>query len=144
LIYTVSYGSLDVVMLGQAQFILLAPGFLAMLAAVIYGVRAQRARPDQAVLPSIAVWKIPLLIVMTLSSLGALGVLGFFSFRRRLWLAGVFFIFAILTTLAMAGMASAAQTVEMQWVEEGINAAGQSSFALGCGLLYRNVKGRSC
>jgi hypothetical protein len=86
-----------------------------------------------------AAWKIPLLAVMTLSSLGAQGILTYISFKRKARLAAYLFIVAVLCMLGMSGMASGSeQTVAVQWIEESMNASGQLAFAAACWLLYRD------
>ena len=129
----------DIQIMSNAQFILDAPGFLLMFLGVIALARDLRLHPQTA-LAAMAVWKMPFLLVMTVCSLGMYGILSYLGFRRRAPLAGVLFVLAIVFTLGMAGMASAPQTVSMQWVEEGINSAGQIAFAFGAYLLYRRVR----
>ena len=91
-----------------------------------------------------AVWKIPLLIVMTVASLGVEGILASLAFRRKVTMAGVGFIFGILGILAMGGLASIDQSPTMQWVEESVNTIGQLGFMVGCILLYRNFTDTGC
>ena len=133
LIYTLDIA--DIQWMSQIQFVLLAPGFLAMLVALIYLTRKQKA---ENLLPAIAVWKIPLLATMTLCSLGAHGILTYVSFQKKNRLAAALFIVAVLCMLGMSGMASGSeQTVTTQWIEEGMNSFGQISFAVGSYLLYK-------
>jgi hypothetical protein len=138
LLYTMELG--DSRLLSEMQFVLLAPGFVAMMVGAIYLQRAGKATP-KASLPAMATWKIPFLAVMTLGSLALHGVLSFIAFRRRARLAGVLFIVAVLCMLSLAGMASGEQTVSRQWIEESVNSAGQIAFALGSHLLYRRARG---
>ncbi len=128
-------GTADVQLLSQIQFVLLAPGFLAMLVAVI--LVARRGRKLGTPLLAMAPWKIPLLAIMTISQIGAQGVLAYMAFRRAAWVAAALFCVTILCTFGMAGLASGEQTIARQWIEESINAAGQISFAVGSYLLYR-------
>jgi hypothetical protein len=146
LVYTVGAG--DLRLFSEIQFVLLAPGFLAMLVAVILMVRG-KSRPhaqgeDGAsglrLVPAIAAWKLPFLVITTLSSLAALAALAFMAFRLHLIVAGVLFVLAALATFMMGGMASATQTVSMQWIVEGINSTGQIAFAAGAFLLYRHLR----
>jgi len=123
-------------MLSDQQFVLMAPGFLCMFFGVMSIVRTDSSPPQLSV---IAAWKIPFLIVMTLSSIGMEGILTYHAFRKGVRLAGWMFIFAVLCLFAMAGMASSEQTVTLQWVEQSINLIGQSAFALGSYLLYRKT-----
>ena len=80
----------------------------------------------------------PLLAVMTLCSLGSQGILVYVGFRRKARGAAWAYIVSVLCMLGMAAMASGEQTVARQWIEQSINAAGQTAFALGGYLMYRN------
>ena len=88
LLYTTGVGDLRIC--SEAQFVLLAPGFLGLLLSAI--MLARRGRQDTAgggpVVLGMAAWKIPFLIVMTLCSIGAYGVLTTVAFRRGARLAG--------------------------------------------------------
>jgi hypothetical protein len=135
LLYTLEIA--DIHILSEIQFILLAPGFFAMLVAVILLTRSMQNRPGSGVM-AIATWKIPFLAVMTLCSLGAQGILTYISFRKQAGIAGAMFIVSVICMLGMSGLASGSeQTVIIQWLEEGINSVGQISFAFGSFLLYR-------
>lgn len=134
-------GTADIQWMSQIQFVLLSPGFLAMLVAIVLMARKQRKSGPMPLL-AMAPWKIPFLAVMTICSIGAQGILTYIAFRRGVRLAGALFALAVLCTFGMGGMASATQTVAMQWVEEGINSIGQISFAIGCYLLYRDFRNR--
>jgi len=46
--------------------------------------------------------------------------------------------------LAMGALASAEQTITMQWIEESINTLGNSGFMLGSILLHKNFKKQGC
>lgn len=138
LLYTTGLG--DFPLLSESQFPLLAPGFLALLIAVIWMARSQRT-VSMPVTPMLAMaaWKIPLLIIMTLASMGVQGILTYVSFRRGARLAAVGFIVAFLCLVGMGAMASGEQTVARQWIEQSVNAAGQLGFMMGSILLYRKV-----
>jgi hypothetical protein len=136
LIFTL--GIADIQWMSEIQFILLAPGFLALLVTAIL---LARTKPFEtpAIAMAMAAWKIPLLAIMTLSSLGAQGILTYISFKRKARLAAYLFIVAVLCMLGMSGMASGSeQTVATQWIEEAMNSIGQIAFAVACWLLYRN------
>jgi hypothetical protein len=136
-------GAADVRLMSNLQFVLLAPGFVALLAAVILLARGAGRKTPPPVL-SLAPWKLPFLIVMTLASLAAQGLLAYIAFRRRAIGAGVGFVIAFLCLLGMGGMAGGEQTVARQWIEEGVNAIGQIAFAAGSILLYRDFKAHAC
>ncbi|MGD9048358.1 MAG: hypothetical protein PVF77_09910 [Anaerolineae bacterium] len=137
LLYTIGIG--DFWLLSELQFILLAPGFLAMLASVLLVLKQERKswKPD---LLAMAPWKIPLLATMTLGSLGLQGILSYMAFRRKAYLAATMYIVAILCMLGLAGLAGGEQSIARQWIEEGINATGQIAFALGSYLLYSRAE----
>lgn len=141
LLYTT--GSADVRILSNLQFVLLAPGFLAILVAVVLLLR-RAGKKNTPLLLAMAYWKLPFLVVMTLASLAAQGMLAYIAFRRQTVVAGVYFIVAFICLLAMGGMAGSEQTIAQQWVEESVNATGQIAFALGSYLLYRDFKLYSC
>ena len=124
----------DVRWLSELQFILLAPGFLLMLISTVWF--SQLGRTTHLPLLAMVPWKIPLLIVMVLSSLGIHGTLTHICFLRHTKFAAMGFIIALLCVLGMGGMASGEQTEMMQWIAESINSIGQIGFAMGCYLLY--------
>lgn len=136
-------GAADVRLLSNLQFILLAPGFVALLLAVILLAKQLGRRPSPPV-ALIVPWKIPFLIVMVLASLAAYGLLAWIAFRRRALSAGVSYVIALICILVMGGMAGAEQTIAQQWIEEGINTTGQIAFAAGSYLLYRDFKTNAC
>jgi hypothetical protein len=137
LLYTLGTG--DFWLLGELQFMLLAPGFLSMLVSVVLVLKQARKR-WKAGWVAMAAWKIPLLATMTLSSLGMQGILSYIAFRRKAHLAAALYMVAILCMLGLAGLAGGEQSVARQWIEEGINSAGQIAFALGCYLLYSRFR----
>jgi hypothetical protein len=141
LLYTT--GAADVRWMSNLQFVLLAPGFVALLIAVILLARRSGKKTTPPML-GLAPWKLPFLIVMTLASLIAQGLLAYVAFRRRAYAAGAGFVVAFFCLLAMGGMAGGEQTIAMQWIEESVNAAGQIAFAAGSFLLYRDFKAYSC
>ena len=129
----------DYLLMSEAQFVLLAPGFLLMLIGAIQLVRGRRAVPAAGII-GMAAWKIPLLAVMTISSMGTYGLLSFLAFRRRQPLAGLLFIATIVMSFGMAGMASAEQTIAQQWLEEIVNSVSQTAMALASYLLYHRAQ----
>jgi len=112
--------------------------------AVIYMVRGHRKALTGGAVFAMALWKIPFLFVMTLSSLGAEGILTYMAFKRGLRLAGAAFAIGVMGLLAMGTLASAEQTITMQWIEESVNTIGQIGFMLGNILLHRNFKEKGC
>lgn len=133
LIYTL--GIKDIELLGEAQFILLAPGFLLMfLSALSMAKRSSGPRK----LSAIAVWKVPLLAVMTISNLGLLVTLGYIAYRQSKKAAVIFFGISLACMLVMAGMATADQSIMQQWIEEIVNSLGQIAFAFGSFQIHRN------
>jgi hypothetical protein len=137
-------GIADIQWMSQGQFVFSAIGFLAVFIAVLYMIRGQRTLAPSSAILSMAVWKIPFLFLMTVTSLGAEGILAYLSFQRKANLAATGFVIGVLGLLAMGALASAEQTLAMQWVEEAINAVGQLGFMLGCIFLYQNFKITGC
>lgn len=141
LLYTL--GVADVQWMSQYQFVWSSVGFLGLCVAVIYMVRRSRRAagpPLLAILP----WKIPFLFLMTVASLGAEGILSYIAFKRKEWTAAAGFVVGVLGLLAMGSLASAEQTVTMQWIEEIVNATGQIGFMAGSILLHRSFKRYGC
>ena len=129
----------DIQAFNDALFILQSPGFVMVLFATIMIVRSKPGKISP--LTAMAAWKIPLLAVMTVSSLGTFILLSVLSFRRGVRTAALCFILTIVLTLAMSGMASGSeQTITNQWIEESMNSIGQISFAVGSILFYRVLK----
>lgn len=113
--------------------------------AVIYMVRGSKtASVTGGGMLAMAVWKIPFLFLMTITSLGAEGILAFIAFRRKVLPAAVGFVVGVMGILAMGSLASAEQTITMQWVEETINTIGQLGFMVGCILLYHSFSVSGC
>jgi hypothetical protein len=134
----------DIQWMSQAQFVLLGIGFLAMCVSVILMARKRKAAASAAVLLGMAPWKIPFLFVMTLTSLGAEGILAYIAYRRKVRPAAVGFVIGVMGILAMGSLASAEQTIAMQWIEETINTIGQGGFMVGSILLHKDFKTRGC
>jgi hypothetical protein len=134
----------DIQWMSQAQFILLGFGFLAMCVSVILMARKRRALAQGGPILAMAAWKIPFLFVMTLTSLGAEGILAYIAYRRKIRPAAVGFVIGVMGILAMGALASAEQTLAMQWIEETINTIGQSGFMVGSILLHRDFEVRGC
>ncbi len=134
----------DIQWMSQAQFILLGFGFLAMCVSVILMARKRRALAQGGPILAMAAWKIPFLFVMTLTSLGAEGILAYIAYRRKIRPAAVGFVIGVMGILAMGALASAEQTLTMQWIEETINTIGQSGFMVGSILLHRDFEARGC
>jgi len=139
LLYTIGLG--DFQLLSESQFPLVAPGFLMLLIAVIMMARSDKeARTiNAAPLLLMATWKIPFLIVMTLTSMGVQGILTYVSFQRKSKLAAAGFIVAFLGLVGMGTLASGEQTLARQWIEQSVNLVGQMGFMVGSILLYKNL-----
>lgn len=140
LLYTTNVG--DYQWMSQIQFVLLAPGFLALLVAVILMARGKKKTTVPIL--AMAAWKIPLLAIMTLSSMGLQGILTYMAFQRRNTVAAVGFIIAFLCLVGMGAMASGEQTLARQWIEEGINTVGELGFMFGAILLHNDFSKNGC
>ncbi len=135
LIFTLGLG--DITPLGEAQFILLAPGFLLMFLSSLSMVRKKASKSGLA---AMALWKIPFLAVMTISNFGLLVTLGYTAYRKATRWAVFFFAISLVCMLSMAGMATAEQSIAQQWIEEGVNSLGQITFAIGSYLILKKYK----
>jgi hypothetical protein len=134
----------DIQWMSQIQFVLLAFGFLAICVTVIYMVRKSRKPAKGGIVLGMAMWKLPFLFLMTLTSIGAEGILAYISFQRGEKIAGMAFAVGVMGLLAMGSLASADQTLAMQWIEESINTLGNGGFMLGSILLHRSFKKFGC
>lgn len=135
LIFTLGLG--DITPLGEAQFILLAPGFLLMFLSSLSMARKKASKSEMS---AMALWKIPFLAVMTISNLGLLVTLGYTAYRKATRWAALFFAISLVCMLSMAGMATAEQSIAQQWIEEGVNSLGQIAFAVGSYLIYKKFE----
>jgi len=141
----VTLGVGNYTLMSDMQFALLAPGFFALLVTTILMARKERSdllRKGGVVL-AMAPWKIPLLAIMTISSLGTQGILAYLAFKRGLRPAGALFTVAVVCMLAMTAMSAGEQSVAKQWVEETVNSIGQITFAVGSWMIYRSVSGNA-
>jgi hypothetical protein len=86
----------------------------------------------------------PLLAIMTLSSMGSQGILTYMAFQRKNTAAAAGFIIAFLCLVAIGAMASGEQTLPRQWIEESINVIGELGFMTGAILLHRDYKIKGC
>ena len=138
----VATGVGDFQLMSEAQFALVAPGFALLLVVVIWMARSEGnlAKGEDTLIPAIAVWKIPLLIVMTLASMGVMGILTYIAFRHKAKLAAAGFIVAFLCLVGMGSMASGEQTLARQWIEQSVNALGQLGFMIGTIFLFLNIE----
>jgi hypothetical protein len=93
---------------------------------------------------AMAPWKIPFLFVMTLASLGTEGILAYLSFKRGVRKAAIGFVIGVMGLLAMGALASAEQTLTMQWIEESVDTVGQLGFMFGNIFLYQDFEKRGC
>lgn len=139
LLFTIGVG--DFQLLSESQFPLVAPGFLILLIAVIMMARSDRETRSNKPSPMLlmATWKIPFLIVMTLTSMGVQGILTYVSFQRNAKLAAIGFIVAFLGLVGMGALASGEQTLARQWIEQSVNTVGQLGFMVGSILLHQHI-----
>jgi hypothetical protein len=141
LLFTIGVGNYH--LLSESQFPLVATGFLVLLFAVIMMARSDREAKiiNAASILLMSTWKIPFLIVMTLTSMGVQGILTFVSFQRKAKLAAVGFIVAFLGLVGLGALASGEQTLARQWIEQSINTVGQLGFMVGSIVLHQDVVG---
>jgi hypothetical protein len=136
----------DVRVLSEAQFLLMAAGFLALFVGILPLVSSRQLQPEEragTALLVMAVWKIPLLAIMTVCSVGTYSALGYLSLKSGARFPAVLFSLAVIALLVMSGMARMEQTIARQWIQEGVNSFGQISFAVGNYVLYRSCRCRS-
>ena len=129
----------DFIWLGEAQFALLAPGFLLMLVST-WLIFSGDKKEAVVTLEAMAAWKIPFLAVMTISSLWLYALLAILGWRERNYMIVIMYVIIIVTTIGLAGMATMEQTIAQQWIEEGVNSMGQIAFAVGSMLLFQDYK----
>lgn len=134
----------DIQWMSQAQFVLVGIGFFIVCLTIISMARERKGYTSAAVLIGMPLWKIPFLFLMTISSLGAEGILAYIAYRRNVRPAAVGFVIGVIGILAMGTLASAEQTIPMQWIEEIINTIGQSGFMIGNILLHNDFQNRGC
>lgn len=140
MLFTTGVG--DYQLMSEIQFALVAPGFVLFLIVVIWIARSESLveKKKEVLIPAIAAWKIPLLIVMTLASMGVMGILTYIAFRHKAILAAAGFIVAFLCLVGMGAMASGEQTLSRQWIEQSINSLGQLGFMIGSIFLFLNIE----
>ncbi len=129
----------DIHWMSELQFIFMSIGYLATLIPLLNLVRSQN-KNKKFPLYSIAIWKIPFLIIMTLACLGTYATLAVISFRRQLRLTAIGFVISIIGVILLGFLASRSQTLSLQWIEQSINSLTNLSFALSSILLYKNYK----
>jgi hypothetical protein len=138
----VATGAGDFQLMSEIQFALVAPGFVLLLIVVIWMARSEgkQVKGKDTLIPATAVWKIPLLIFMTLASMGVMGILTFIAFRHKVKIAAVGFIVAFLCLVGMGAMVSGEQTLARQWIEQSINSLGQLGFMIGTIFLFLKIE----
>lgn len=134
LLYTLQLA--DVWILSELQFMVLAPGFLLMFISAIQMVKQDSLSRS---LSAMAVWKIPLLAIMTISSLGLQATLCYITYKKISKFSSLLYGISFLCIIGLAGMASTEQSISNQWIEEIINSAGQLAFAGGSRLLSKKL-----
>jgi hypothetical protein len=138
LLYTA--GVIDIQILRESQYFLIAPGYVVFFFVVAWMAYREKLGAKRSVLIlAMATWKIPLLILMTLSSIGVQGGFAYISFRRGVPIAAAGFLLALVCLVSMGALASGEQTISRQWIEEAVNALGQFGFLLGSFWLHRKM-----
>lgn len=114
----------DIVFMNRGLFAFVAPGFT-LVAWALYQVRRKfRNQPPlknpwlvplvvigvfAAISATVAMnggpWRVPLILLATISNIGLLGMLVLASFGRKMWLTGSFFLGTIVIVLIMSQMA---------------------------------------
>jgi hypothetical protein len=128
----------DIQWMSKAQFVLMAIGFIGMLIPILYLARSDKGKNPHTVV-AMALWKIPLLIIMTLASLGVYATLALIATRRHLRWTAVGFMIPFFGVILMGFLASRSQTVGLQWIEQSLNSLKNISFAISSYILSKNV-----
>lgn len=158
LIMAASAGATDIRWLDNGLFILMAPGFVLMSAAVWCAVRAVRGRTLGAVWPAplititlmlagsivLAVrtpdspaWERLLLGVMVLATVITSTQLIVFAFRQQMPFMGALFVVNLVGVFVLNGLARIEdQTIALQWLEESINTVAWLAFAFAAWRVY--------
>jgi hypothetical protein len=139
LLYTTGVG--DFQLISEIQFVLVAPGFLVLLIVVIWMMLSESMveKRNNVFILAMAAWKIPLLVVMTFTSMGVMGLLAYYAFRLKAKIAVAGFIVALLCLVGMGAMASGEQTLARQSIEQSINSVGQLGFMIGSIFLFKII-----
>lgn len=158
LIMAATQGGRDIRWLDNSLFILMAPGFVLMSAAVWCAVRAVRGRTLGPVWPaplitialmfagSLALalrnpgspaWERILLGVMVLATVVTSTLLIVFAFRQRMPFMGALFVVNLVGVFVLNGLARMDhQTIALQWLEESINTVSWLAFAFAAWRVY--------
>jgi hypothetical protein len=128
----------DIQWMSEAQFVLMSIGFVGMLIPILSLARYDKQKNSQIVV-AMALWKIPLLLIMTLASLGVYATLALISNRKHLRWTAVGFMIPFFGVILMGFLASRSQTVGLQWIEQSLNSVINISFAISSYTLCRNM-----
>lgn len=155
-------GTVNVIWLENALFILMAPGYILLAWSVWQTARSVQGKRtfDTWLLPFTGIvilfsisfylyesapespaWERILLTTMVLATLLTGILLIAFALRLKLSLAAGLFVVNLLIVLVMNGMARlAVQSIPLQWIEEVINTVSWLAFALGARILYQYAR----
>jgi hypothetical protein len=131
----------DIQWMSEAQFVLMAIGFVGMLIPILSLARSDKQKNPQTFV-AMALWKIPLLLIMTLASLGVYATLALISKRRHLRWTAVGFMIPFFGVILMGFLASRTQTIGLQWIEQSLNSLINISFAISSYTLSKKVTGQ--
>ncbi len=158
----VSGGTMNLVWLENAMFILMAPGYILLAWSVWQTARSVQGKrtfgawvvPCAVILflfvisfylyqsaPNAPAWERILLTTMVLATLLTGVLLIAFAGHLKLPLATVLFFVNLLIVLVMNGLArQSEQTIPLQWIEEAINTVSWLAFAFGARILYQYAR----
>jgi hypothetical protein len=137
LLFTLSWA--NILWMSDIQFVLMAPGYLMIFIAMILLACNLRSQYESLAALLMTELKIPFLAVMTLACLGTHIVLIYLSWKHRSRLGAISFLIGLIFMLSMGALARGEQTIARQWLEQWINAFGQTGFAIGAWLLYQAI-----
>ncbi len=161
LVMALSQGQVNLTVLDDALFVLMAPGYTLIAWSVWQTSRMVRQQktfhtwfPPVTLIaltfagsialyvasPSSPAWERLLLSVMVLATTVTGILLIIFAFRQNLALAGWLLILNLLGVFTLNGMARMEQTIMLQWFEQSINALSWLVFWFATSRMYRYVR----
>ncbi len=161
LVMALSQGQVNLTVLDDALFVLMAPGYTLIAWSVWQTSRMVRQQKTfhtwfppvmlialtfagsialYVVYPSSPAWERLLLSVMVLATTMTGILLIIFAFRQNLALVGWLLILNLLGVFTLNGMARMEQTIMLQWFEQSINALSWLVFWFATSRMYRYVR----
>jgi len=161
LVMALSQSQVNLTLLDDALFVLMAPGYTLIAWSVWQTSRSVRQQktfhawlPPVALIaltfagaislyvanPSSPAWERILLSVMVLATIVTGVLLIIFAFRQNLTSAGWLLIINLIGVFVLSGMARMEQTITLQWFEQSINAISWLVFWVATSRMYQHVR----